>query len=441
LARNIRTGLFKSGIAAVLVCLALCAPAGAAFPGANGKIVFTRAPSFFSGTTDIYVVNPDGTGETRLTNNSVFDINPAWSADGRKIAFSRLYASGTREGDIYVMNADGSGETRLTSTQDDDIAPTWSPDGKKIAFMRGSFIYMMNSDGSDPTPFVEGKSPAWSPDGKKIAYAQMYGSYHWTQGIRVINVDGTGDTPLAAGDSINGGPTWSPDGQQIAFVGVPQFVFWPGQIYVVNADGTSEVKLSPDPTDSGPQIVDRSPTWAPEGGKLAFSRQLFEFCCGPLESGLFTISPDGSGLSKVTDGYFGSLDWQPLNRPPRCADAIVVPAVLAVPNHSFQPVAISVPDPDGDQVDARVSSVTQDEPLTGRAGDKAPDARRSSEPNQVFLRSERDPLGDGRVYRVSFDADDGEGGTCSGSVTVSVPHDLASTAVDSVPPSYNSFGS
>ena len=80
-----------------------------------------------------------------------------------------------------------------------------------------------------------------------------------------------------------------------------------------------------------------------------------------------------------------------------------------------------------------VTAVTQDEPTGG-----APDAAAGTAPNQVRLRAERDSHGDGRVYRVSFDVSDGRGGTCSGNVTVGVPKG-AGAAVDSAPPSYDSF--
>ncbi len=61
---------------------------------------------------DIYTMNADGSGVTRVTNNAVGDAEPAWSPDGTKIAFE---SCGRHHEEIYTMNADGSAVTRLTN--------------------------------------------------------------------------------------------------------------------------------------------------------------------------------------------------------------------------------------------------------------------------------------------------------------------------------------
>ena len=78
-------------------------------------------------TYDIFTINPDGTGATNLTNTpDVREFDPSWSPDGTKIAFQK---KGTGEAfpDIYVMNADGSGIIRLTDDSLQDIEPAWQP--------------------------------------------------------------------------------------------------------------------------------------------------------------------------------------------------------------------------------------------------------------------------------------------------------------------------
>jgi hypothetical protein len=70
----------------------------------------------------------------------------------------------------------------------------------------------------------------------------------------------------------------------------------------------------------------------------------------------------------------------------------------------------------------------------------SPGARAGPASNQVYVRAERSGLRDGRVYRTSFTGSDGKGGTCEGAATVAVSHDQGKPAVDSAPPSFDSFG-
>ena len=97
--------------------------------------------------------------------------------------------------------------------------------------------------------------------------------------------------------------------------------------------------------------------------------------------------------------------------------------MLWPPNHRLVPVSITgVADPDDPDVRLTVTAVTQDEPVRGQGcGDTSPDAVLAGA--SVLLRAERAGHGTGRVYRVTFTASDTSGATCTGSVTVCVPHD------------------
>ena len=85
-----------------------------------------------------------------------------------------------------------------------------------------------------------------------------------------------------------------------------------------------------------------------------------------------------------------------------------------------------------------IDGVTQDEPVTSSGDRTSPDAIDAGE-GEFRLRAERDPRGDGRVYRIAFTATDGRGGSCSGVAKVAVPRHRKKPAVDSAPPSYDSF--
>lgn len=145
---------------------------------------------------------------------------------------------------------------------------------------------------------------------------------------------------------------------------------------------------------------------------------------------------DPSGLD-----YLATVDFTvQVNEPPDCSGVTASPGELWPPNHKMGQVTVAgATDPDGDDVALSVTGVTQDEPVAGPGNNHSPDAASTDDPATVSLRAERDGTGDGRVYRISFAADDGQGGSCTGTALVGVPHDqLGDPAVDSGD-SYDSF--
>ena len=104
---------------------------------------------------------------------------------------------------------------------------------------------------------------------------------------------------------------------------------------------------------------------------------------------------------------------------PDCTAAAATPGTIWPPDGRMVPVAIGgVTDPDGDPVSVAITAVFQDEPLAKKG---QPDATGLG--TTPMLRADRAGKGDGRVYHITFEATAPAGASCTGTVTVCVPHD------------------
>jgi TolB protein len=437
-----------AALVAALALVGIPASARAAFPGSNGKIAFVSTRD--GGWPDVYVMSSDGSGVTRLTSSPGFDVAPAWSPDGSKIVFASdrdniVIGPAAVATKIYVMNADGSAQTRITDGTTVDANPSWSPDGTQIVFSRAvrtctpapgggeicDFPYqlsVMNSDGSGLTQLTDsGRNlgAVWSPAGDRIAFHStrpdplQLGAENTD--VYSIAPDGSAEARLTTNAAVDEAPDWSPSAGKIAFDRALS------DIYLMNPDGSQQALLTTGVT----------PVWSPDGRKLAFTVRA-------ANDDVYVANADGSGSVNVTNNpaIDGSPDWAPRagNAPPDCTGVSATPAVLSPANHKLVPVTLTgATDPDGDEVILTVTAVTQDEPLVGPGDNTAPDAAPQATPHQVGLRAERSSQGDGRVYQIAFTASDGAA-QCSETISVGVPRRSGAPAVDSSPPSYDSFG-
>ncbi len=170
--------------------------------------------------------------------------------------------------------------------------------------------------------------------------------------------------------------------------------------------------------DAGaPLTIDQRGVPRPQFGRCDVGA--YEFACGNGVVDLGEECDDGNAID--TDGC--SANCLP-NHPPSCARAFASPSRLWPPNGRFADVQIEgVTDVDNDHVTINITGVTQDEPVQTAADRNCPDASGIGSA-VAHLRAKRRPTGDGRIYRVSFRADDGHLGTCTGTANVCVPHDL-----------------
>ena len=269
------------------------------------------------GNPEIYVTNVEGTNQRRLTFNTSFDGDPAFSLTGEKIAFSS-YRDGNSE--IYIMDADGSLQTNLTKNPEFDGHPTFSPDGQKIVFAsnRGGHpgIWIMNVDGSNPTELaggVGGSEPDFNTWGTKIVFSRMETSGADSD-IWVMDADGSNPNNVsqdAGADDWE--PSFSPDGTEIVFTkdvhdGAGS------EIFVMNADGTNPINLT------NIKSSDYHPTFNLVGNLITFTT---------LRDGnaeIYMMNADGSWPINITKSP--GLDEMPVwgwkfNHPPVLSNIVV----------------------------------------------------------------------------------------------------------------------
>jgi dipeptidyl aminopeptidase/acylaminoacyl peptidase len=279
-------------LAAALVFGALAADqARAAFPGANGRVVFRTNRD---GNAEIYTMAANGSDRIDLTRNPAEDVDPRWSPDGTRIVFASN-RSGNYE--IYTMDARGNDVTRLTNSPADDRRPSWTADGR-VLFHSGALgarvIYAMNADGSGLdalTPAgVDNSYATASPRGDRIAFSHEQDGtqrlYTMKAGSETIRLAVPGPSEAADVQA-----NWSPRGNQLVFA---RFGETGVDLYVAHSDGTGLRRLT-----NTPNRTEVEPAWSPDGTTI-----LFHACTNlgapDQHCANYAMNADGSGEHEVS---------------------------------------------------------------------------------------------------------------------------------------------
>jgi Tol biopolymer transport system component len=178
------------------------------------RVAFT---SNVDGTPDIYIINADGTGRTRVTNTPAGEGAPSWSRDGKELLFS----VGRDTAHLYAISPAGGAQHELATYLGNGAS--LSPDGKSMAYTSGKFpnatstISALDGSNAKTLTTIPAFNFAWSPNGKQLAYTVLNAERKVE--VWLVGADGSSPRRLMENDANEGGPqwpAWSPDGKRLA---------------------------------------------------------------------------------------------------------------------------------------------------------------------------------------------------------------------------------
>jgi len=289
-------------------------------PGPNGRIAFARFDQTL-GDTVTYTVNPDGSHQRQLFFSGPSGF-PRWSPDGSQVSIATACTDGTETCAATIVDPD-SGTFRQFKWPDPTLETScgiWSSDGQRLACegfgvtdpSRNGIYTIRSSDGGGLTritsnPGGDDTPIDYSPDGKQLVFDRTdpHGPPGNNQALFVVNVNGSGLHRITPWGFSDDDGSWSPDGTTIVF---EHF----GSLYTVHPDGSGLSKLSLQTGRSTTAFNAFDAGWSPDGTKIVFSF-VTKGSAGTRQEGIATANADGSNVQIVTTSPTRDekADWGP----------------------------------------------------------------------------------------------------------------------------------
>lgn len=260
--------------------------------GALSGVLIYSVANMDAGKWELWEYN-FATGASR----ALFDwrTEVAYSGDYKLIAYYAWPPVVGSDRGIWIMNRDYTGEHLVIRG---GAYPSFAPGNARLSAGDGTYVYVLNADGSGLRQIVEGEYPDWAPNSNWIAHRSCFGG---ACGIYLTDPDSGARQRLTEGGG-DGQPAWSPNGQQIAYISKDDGNF---EIYRIDATGANKMRLTNNPTSDG------LPIWSPNGAWIAFRSDRGGSWA------IYAMRADGSDVRKLVDApvlpvwFFEKMGWRP----------------------------------------------------------------------------------------------------------------------------------
>jgi eukaryotic-like serine/threonine-protein kinase len=305
------------------------------------------------GNYDIYAQRVGGRAPVLVAGDSIDEMWPAYSPDGRQIAYN------VHGGGVFIVGATGESARRLTSF---GANAAWSPDGQRVVFgseeVRSAYnvnssgtLWTVDVAGGEPTRLGDSTAtalyqPAWSPSGRRIAF---WSTVNGQRDVETMRIDGSDRVKLTDDRDVDWAPAWSSDGKTLFFasdrggtmglwrIGVDEATGRATGAPELVAAGVDVAMDLPHPSRDGSVLIFRSKLEAVNPASIAFDQakasfgdvRLLQSRTGTLtpndispdgkwlaltnvldrQQDIFVMRADGTGLTRLTDD--AARDWHP----------------------------------------------------------------------------------------------------------------------------------
>ena len=294
--------------------------------GENEAVAVDRIV-FMTTEGELFLVNPDGSGEVKLAGASqlrggplgavvaqpldenTFYSWPTWSPDGTKLAASLVEVKGGQP-EISVQVVDAATGTSSTVFQNEAPALVaegtphylyWSPDSRTLAVLastpQGLTLFAVDTESLSEPTIIESGAPLyfhWAADGQSMLM-------HVGDELKLLTrpFGASPEQPIEADPGFRA-PALSSDGSKMAYIGE-----W-GSVGSISIAETNAPAVANSSIEAGPRVAF---AWSPVSGDLAVADQ--QDLAAPTFDRLRVIPGDGGPARTVADGNIIAFYWSP----------------------------------------------------------------------------------------------------------------------------------